>query len=102
MDMTKAQDVESARAFISAVHRGAGQLIQESFVGRDVHKWQHSNLGKPLTQFRTYPITAMEKQWARQRSNYGPMAAVAMVVAASAFAVPIHLSRVALECQGPS
>lgn len=98
-DMTKAQDVESARAFISAVHRGAGQLIQESFVG-EIHKWQHSNLGKLLTQFRTYPITAMEKQWARQRSNYGPMAAVAMVVAASAFAVPIHLSRVALNAKG--
>lgn len=99
LDMTKAQDVESARAFISAVHRGAGQLIQESFVG-EIHKWQHSNLGKLLTQFRTYPITAMEKQWARQRSNYGPMAAVAMVVAASAFAVPIHLSRVALNAKG--
>ena len=99
LDMRKAVDTQAASDFISAVHRGAGQLIQESYVG-EIGKWQHSNMGKVLTQFRSFPITAMEKQWGRNRSMHGVPIAMGMILAAVPFAVPIVLARVALNATG--
>lgn len=98
-DIRKASNPEVAQAFVSAVTRGAGQLIQEAFVG-ELGKFHHSALGKMLTQFRTFPLLAVEKQFGRNRAMHGVPAVLGMIVAASAFAVPIHLARVALNAVG--
>ena len=99
LDMHKAEDTEAVEQFISAVHRGNGQIIQRSYVG-EIGPWQHNTLGKLLTQFRTFPITAMEKQWGRQRGLHGAARAMSMVVAVAPFAVPIYLAKVALNAIG--
>lgn len=99
LNMHKALDREAVEQFISAVHRGNGQIIQRSYVG-EIGPWQHSTLGKLLTQFRTFPITAMEKQWGRQRGLHGAARAMGLVVAVAPFAVPIYLAKVALNAIG--
>jgi len=99
LDMTKAKDIGAVEDFISAINRGTGQIIQRSFVG-EIGKWQHSTWGKVLTQFRTYPITAMEKQWGRQRGLHGTARAISMVISIMPFAVPIYLARVAINATG--
>lgn len=99
LDMHKAGDIEAAEQFISAVHRGNGQIIQRAYVG-EIGPWQHKTLGKILTQFRTFPITAMEKQWGRQRGLHGAARAMGLVVAVAPFAVPIYLAKVALNAVG--
>lgn len=96
LDMTKATDIEAVEQFITSVHRGTGQIIQRSFVG-EVGRWQHNNLGKIVTQFRTFPITAMEKQWGRQRGVHGAARAMGLVVALLPWAVPIYLGKVAIN-----
>lgn len=99
LDMHKAGDREAVEQFISVLHRGNGQIIQRSFVG-EIGPWQHSTMGKILTQFRTFPITAMEKQWGRQRGLHGAARAMGLVVAVAPFAVPIYLAKVALNATG--
>lgn len=99
LDMTKAKDADAVATFITSVHRGTGQIIQRSFVG-EVGKWQHSAMGKVVTQFRTFPITAMEKQWGRQRGIHGAAGAIGLVIAVAPFAVPIYLAKVALHSVG--
>lgn len=99
LDMTKAADIEAVEQFITSVHRGTGQIIQRSFVG-EVGRWQHNNLGKIVTQFRTFPITAMEKQWGRQRGVHGAARAMGLVVALLPWAVPIYLGKVAINAMG--
>lgn len=98
-DIRKASDPMKAQAFVSAVHRGAAQLIQDTFVG-EIGKWQHTTMGKMLSQFRSFPITAVEKQWGRNRATHGVAAVLGMVVAAAPFAVGIQLARVALASVG--
>lgn len=61
-DITKFTDHEAREAFRQAVWRGTYQTIQGTFIG-ERGWWAHSNVGRFLTQFRNYPITAMEKPW---------------------------------------
>ncbi len=99
LDMTKAKDAGLASEFIATINRGAGQLIQDSFIG-EKGKWQHSNLGKMMTQFRSFPITAMEKQWGRMRGLHGVLGALGIVVAASPMAFALYAARTALAAIG--
>lgn len=99
LDMTKAKDAGLAGEFIATINRGAGQLIQDTFIG-EKGKWQHSNLGKMMTQFRSFPITAMEKQWGRMRGLHGVPGALGIVVAAAPMAFALYAARTALAAIG--
>lgn len=100
-DITKFKSQEAQEAFLQALHRGVSQTIQGNFIG-ERGWWTHTNLGRFATQFRNFPITAMEKQWGRLTSAYGGgaggvMAATGMVVAAAGLALPMYAARVAVN-----
>lgn len=100
-DITKFKSQEAQEAFLQAVHRGVSQTIQGTFIG-ERGWWTHTNLGRFATQFRNFPITAMEKQWGRLTAAYGGgaggiMAATGMIVAAAGLALPMYAARVAVN-----
>lgn len=99
LDMTKAKDAGLAGEFIATINRGAGQLIQDTFIG-EKGKWQHSNLGRMMTQFRSFPITAMEKQWGRMRGLHGVPGALGIIIAAAPMAFALYAARTALAAIG--
>lgn len=98
-DITRITDTEAASAFVTAVHRGSRQIIQGSFVG-EKHRWQHTALGRMATQFRTFPLVAMEKQLGRNRATHGAAAVLGMVLAALPFVMVIQAGRVLLGAVG--
>lgn len=98
-DITKIANTEAASAFVTAVHRGSRQIIQGSFVG-EKHRWQHTMLGRMATQFRTFPLVAMEKQLGRNRATHGAAAVLGMVLAALPFVMVIQAGRVLLGSIG--
>lgn len=103
-DIRKFKDVDAGQAFAVAIRRGSGQLIQEAFPG-EVGSWQHHTIGKVMSQFRNYPILAMEKQWGRTVAInggglQGAAVATAMMVAAAGIALPMHFARIQLNALG--
>lgn len=93
LDLTKAGDQVAANEFAQAVTRGASQIIQDTFIG-ETGKWAHNDLLKILTQFRTFSLTSVEKQWGRQLSVHGGARMIGYTVGAMSIALPIHLARV--------
>ncbi len=91
-DITKAENRQAAEAFVQAVHRGAGQIIQGTFIG-ETGKWAHSGWLRLLTHFRTFSLTSVEKQWARNRNNHGVATALGMLMGSMAMAAPIYIAR---------
>lgn len=79
--------------FRTAVDRGVNQIIQSSLIG-EKNKLEHSAFGRVLTQFRTFPLLAMEKQWGRNRAMHGVIGATAMIAAAMPFVLPVYFARV--------
>jgi hypothetical protein len=59
---------EKAQQFMVSLHRGVGQMIQSNFAGEN-SSWAHNDWVKIMTQFRTFSLTANEKQIARRRAN---------------------------------
>jgi hypothetical protein len=53
-----------------------------------------------LTQFRTFSITSMEKQWTRQRVDQGNIKAMGLLLGSMGFALPIQMARVQLNAAG--
>ena len=98
-DVTKFQDTNAANEFIQAIHRGTSQIIQGTFIG-ETGSWAHDGLLRILTQFRTFSITSIEKQWARQRGNYGVAGALGILMGSMALAAPIYMARTALSSIG--
>lgn len=98
-DVTKATDVQAATQFMQAVRRGAGQIIQRSYIGEQ-GKWAHDGFLRILTQFKSYPLVAMEKQWGRNKANYGVMGAFGILLGGMSMAVPLYYARVALASIG--
>mgnify|MGYP000137273710 FL=1 len=98
-DITKISDIDAANEFVQSVHRGANQIIQGSFIGEKGH-WVHSDMGRLLSQFRNYPLVAMEKQWARNKGNHGVAGALGILAGSMAFAMPVVLARIAFSAQG--
>jgi len=92
-DLTKARDKDAGFEFAQAVHRGVSQIIQGTFIGEQ-GKWAHSGWLKMLTQFRTFSITSMEKQWGRQRNNQGTAKALGLLLGSMSIAAPIYMARV--------
>ena len=103
-DITQFRSDEAREAFVQAVHRGVNQVIQGSFIG-ERGWWTHTNLGRFATQFRNYPLLAMEKQWGRVNAMHGGglggvAAALGMVVSAAGLALPVYAARVAVNAMG--
>lgn len=95
-DITKASDAQLGAQFNQAVRRGAGQIIQRSFIGEQ-GKWAHDGYLRLLTQFRSYPLVAMEKQWGRQKGLHGVTGAFGILLGSMAAVTPIYYARVALN-----
>lgn len=92
-DLMKSKDRQAAEAFSQAVLRGTQQIIQGTFIG-ETGKWAHSGYLKMLTQFRSFSITSVEKQWARQKNNQGTAKALGILVGSMSIAVPVYMARV--------
>lgn len=91
----KGTDTGAIKEFNDAIFRGIGQVIQETFVG-ETGKWAHVGYLKFLTQFRTYSIVSLEKQFIRQYRNHGALKAAGILLAATSVSAPIYLLRTAL------
>lgn len=98
-DITKMQNQTAANEFVQAVHRGTRQIIQGAFIG-ETGKWAHSGLLKLLTQFRTFSLVAIDKQWNRQVGNHGTAAALGILLGTMAFAAPIVMIRAGIQSVG--
>ncbi len=97
-DVARIDNPHAEQAFVQALHRGTKQIIQGTFVG-ERNAWVHNDWLGLATQFRTFSITAMEKQWARNRfmqdNKYVGYAYLGGIVAMQAgFAAPIYMARV--------
>lgn len=96
-DLTPAQ----RRDIIGAVNRGAHQIIQRTYIG-ETGPWAHDGFLKLLFQFRTFSLTAAEKQFGRQLHSMGVGMAFWSMMAGFSFGVPIYLARTALQAVGLS
>jgi hypothetical protein len=97
-DVQQLGNQAAIEAYSQAVHRGTKQIIQGTFVG-ERNAWVHNDYMGILTQFRTFSVTAMEKQWARQRLTYDNQAVgyaylAGLITAQAAVALPIYAARV--------
>lgn len=99
LDLTKARDAGAVADFVQAVTRGAGQIIQKTYIG-ETGKWAHDDLLRLLVQFRSFSLVSMEKQWTRQRVDFGTAQAFGLLMGSMAFALPIHLARVQINSIG--
>jgi hypothetical protein len=93
LDVTKMTDPDQRTALIQAVWRGTNQIIQGTYIG-ERGKWAHDGWLQLLTQFRTFSLVSMEKQWGRQRNSRGVVGAGGIILGSMAMAVPIHMARV--------
>lgn len=98
-DITKMENQQAADAMVQAVHRGTRQIIQGAFIG-ETGKWAHSGFLRLLTQFRTFSLIAIDKQWNRQVGNHGTAAALGMLIGTMSFAAPIYMVRAGLQSLG--
>jgi len=99
LDMTKMKDTAAADEFVQAIHRGVNQIIQGTFIGENT-AWSHDAIGRIMTQFRTFSITSIEKQWARQRGNVGTAQALGILMGSMSLAAPLYMVRTYLSSIG--
>ena len=99
LDITKIKDSAAGLEFVAAVHRGVGQIIQNEHIG-EKGVWAHSGFLRILTQFRTFSITSVEKQWGRQVGNHGTAAAFGMLMGGMSIAAPLYIARTYLNSVG--
>lgn len=92
LDLTKATNPQAAKEYVQAVHRGAAQIIQKTFIG-ETGKWAHDSFLRMLTQFRGFGIISVEKQYNRQAGVHGAAKALGFMLGAMSFAIPIQLAR---------
>lgn len=92
LDITKMENRLAADEFVQAVHRGTSQIIQDTFIG-EKGAWAHEGMARLMTQFRTFSLTSIEKQWARQRGNIGTAKSFGIIMAAMAAATPLYIMR---------
>jgi hypothetical protein len=87
---------EDALRFMASVQRGASQIIQEAYIG-ETGKWAHDGWLKLMTQFRSYGLTAVQKQFRRQQFTHGTFKVAGLMMGAMSVAIPIHLARLQLR-----
>jgi hypothetical protein len=98
-DATKIPDPDIREAVIQSVWRGTHQIIQGTFIG-ERGAWAHDGVVQMFTQFRTFSLTSMEKQWGRQRNLHGTPAALGMLLGAMSVAAPIYMLRTYVSSVG--
>lgn len=98
-DISKVADKQAAETMVNSVHRGTRQIIQGSLIG-ETGKWIHSDLLRLALQFKTFSLTAIDKQWNRQVGNHGTAAALGMLLGTMTLAAPIYMVRVGLQSIG--
>jgi len=98
-DIARMENREAADAMVQAVHRGANQIIQGTFIG-ETGKWAHNDFLKLLMQFRTFSLVAIDKQWNRQVGNVGVARALGILLGTMSFAAPIVAIRAGLASIG--
>lgn len=98
-DITKASDKKAAEEMTQAIHRGVGQIIQNAFIG-ERGAWAHDGVMRLMTQFRTFGLTSVEKQWARQTGNVGTAKAFGMLIGSLSMAAPVYMARTYLASIG--
>lgn len=98
-DITMASDKKAAEEMTQAIHRGVGQIIQQSFIG-ERGAWAHDGVMRLMTQFRTFGLTSVEKQWARQTGNVGTAKAFGMLIGSLSMAAPVYMARTYLASIG--
>ena len=91
-DVTKIPDPDIREQVIQSIWRGTHQIIQGTFIG-EKGKWAHDGWSQMVTQFRSFGITSMEKQWGRQRNLHGTPAALGMLLGSMSIAAPIYMLR---------
>lgn len=96
LDIRSSNDPEAMLAFQQVVERGAKQIIQGTFIG-ERGAFVHDSFLRLLTQFRTFSITAMDKQFSRVRADQGTAKALGLLLGQMSFAIPIHAARVSLN-----
>lgn len=108
LDLYAAPDLDPRilRDFAQTIERGAGQIIQKTFIG-ETGPWAHNEFLKFLLTFRTFGITSIEKQYGRNVSKYGGgiegnVKTFAIMVGAMGFALPIHMARLQAQAAGMS
>jgi len=99
LDITKMENVNAANEFVQAIHRGTSQIIQDTFIG-EKGAWAHEGMARLMTQFRTFSLTSIEKQWARQRGNVGTAKSLGIIMAAMAAATPLYMARTYVQSIG--
>lgn len=96
-NLTPAQRQE----LVGVINRASSQIIQGTYIG-ETGKWAHDGFLKLLFQFRTFSLTAVEKQWGRNLRNYGALKSMMFLMGAMSFAAPIHMARVHARMIGMS
>lgn len=96
LDIRQTASPEAALALQQAVERGAKQIIQGTFIG-ERGAYMHDSFLRVLTQFRSFSIIAMDKQFSRVAADRGTAKALGLLLGQMSFAVPIHLARVNLN-----
>lgn len=99
LDVTKASDLDAAREFTQAVHRGVSQIIQGTFIG-ERSKWATDSMMRLLTQFRTFSLTAVEKQWGRSVGMVGPYKSLGILLGTMCVAAPLYAARTYVNSVG--
>lgn len=101
LDIRSSTDPQAMLAFQQVVERGAKQIIQGTFIG-ERGAFVHDSFLRLLTQFRSFSLTAMDKQFARVRADQGTAKALGLLLGQMSFAIPIHLGRVSLNAASMS
>lgn len=99
LDVTKATDMDAAREFTQAVHRGVSQIIQGTFIG-ERSQWATDAHMRLLTQFRSFGLLAIEKQYGRQVGNVGEMKTLGILLGSMCAVLPIYAARMQLQSLG--
>lgn len=95
LNLMNMQDKDALMEFMTAVRRGTGQIIQETFPG-ETGKWMRSEIGQLLMQFRKFPSVAIEKQMYRQFKKFGFTRALGGVVASMGIGTLLYYGRAGL------
>lgn len=99
LDVTRATDLDAAREFTQAVHRGVSQIIQGTFIG-ERSQWATDAHMRLLTQFRSFGLLAIEKQYGRQVGNVGEMKTLGILLGSMCAVLPIYAARMQLQSLG--
>lgn len=87
-------DAYAVQEYHQAIVRGTNQIIQGTFAG-EVGHWAHKPWLQVATQFRSYSITSLEKQFIRGWKTHGAAITGFYALAAGALVTaPIYMARV--------